>query len=628
MSEFWTTMTATWWGITIICVVSVALWIILSALLYKQFFKRFYDIVLSGLAIIVLSWLLLILTVVGAIVMRGDPFFTQARPGRIDRKTGKEKIFKLIKFRTMTCQRDDKGELLPDEERLTGYGKFLRASSLDELPELFNILIGQMAIVGPRPLLVQYLPLYSEQQRHRHDVRPGLTGLAQVNGRNAISWEDKFSFDLAYIEKITIWRDIKIILMTVIKIFKRSGISQEGQATMEDFMGSNNNRPLQTPYYVISSKLLDDNIETFRKALALHWSNSVIAYSVKTNSLPWILKHMLEQGLYAEVVSDEEYLLAKKCGFGDDRIIFNGPVKGERLFEQAIKNGAVINLDSAKDLEYLEKYNTEKDVIGIRINVDPKFFNADDTSFMQDGFRFGFSDEGGNLSVALDTVRKIYGRKKIGLHFHCNSSTRSVEVYRSISKYAAHLIKKYSIDVDYIDIGGGFFGGVEGKPNALNYIDVIKSELENVVDINSTRLIVEPGSAIVGSAVDLHTSVLDVKDTVCSRIVTTDGSRLHVDPLWKKHSYLYSIETAKSETIKKQILCGYTCMDYDRIMTLSDERELSVGDKVIYKRVGSYTMTFGGMFIRYLPAVYVDNGTQLEIVRTPITVDDYYRIHS
>nr|MDE7215282.1 sugar transferase [Clostridia bacterium] len=222
---------SSWWGITIICVIAIVLWISLSALLYRKFFKRFYDFLLSGIALIILSPVLLLLTLIGAIKMKGNPFFTQARPGK------KEKIFKMIKFRTMTCEKDAEGNLLPDEKRLTKYGKFLRSTSLDELPELFNIFIGNMSIVGPRPLLVQYLPLYNDEQKHRHDVRPGLTGYAQVNGRNAISWEEKFKLDVYYTKNISLAGDIKILFQTVSAVFKRSGISQEGHATMEYFTG-------------------------------------------------------------------------------------------------------------------------------------------------------------------------------------------------------------------------------------------------------------------------------------------------------------------------------------------------------------------------------------------------------
>ncbi|MBE6679626.1 MAG: sugar transferase [Ruminococcaceae bacterium] len=200
--------------------------------MYRKYFKRPFDIFCSFCAITVLSPILLILTVVGAIVMKGNPFFTQLRPGK------NEKIFKLIKFRTMTCEKDADGNFLPDEKRLTKYGKFLRSTSLDELPELFNIFVGDMSVIGPRPLLVQYLPLYNEHQKRRHEVRPGLSGLAQVNGRNSLTWEEKFNDDVKYVDNITFLGDVKLILVTVLKVFKREGISQENNATMEPFKGT------------------------------------------------------------------------------------------------------------------------------------------------------------------------------------------------------------------------------------------------------------------------------------------------------------------------------------------------------------------------------------------------------
>lgn len=205
--------------------------------MYAKFWKRFFDFTLSLLALIVLSPVLLILTIVGAIAMRGNPFFVQPRPGRKG-KDGKEKIFKLIKFRTMSNKKDRDGNLLPDAERLNGYGRFLRKTSLDELGELVNIVKGDMAIVGPRPLLVEYLTLYNEYQSRRHEVRPGLTGLAQVNGRNAVSWEIRFEYDVKYVDDITFVGDMKIIFRTVIKVLKHDGISSGTSATMEAFTGN------------------------------------------------------------------------------------------------------------------------------------------------------------------------------------------------------------------------------------------------------------------------------------------------------------------------------------------------------------------------------------------------------
>lgn len=205
--------------------------------MYARIFKRIIDFVLSLCALTVLFPVLLVLTVVGAIAMGGNPFFVQSRPGKKG-KNGNENIFKLIKFRTMNNRKDETGALLPDEVRLNQYGKFLRSTSLDELPELINILKGDMAIVGPRPLLVKYIPRYTEEQRRRHDVRPGLTGLAQISGRNALSWEDRFKLDVTYVDNITFIGDLKIIFGTVRAVFKRDGISSGTSATMEEFTGN------------------------------------------------------------------------------------------------------------------------------------------------------------------------------------------------------------------------------------------------------------------------------------------------------------------------------------------------------------------------------------------------------
>ena len=200
--------------------------------MYAKCFKRVLDFILSFGAIIILSPILIVLTVVGAVAMGGNPFFTQERPGK------RERIFKLIKFRTMNNKKDRQGNLLPDEDRLTAYGKWLRSTSLDELPELFNIFSGDMSIVGPRPLLVRYLPRYNKEQHRRHKVRPGLTGLAQVNGRKAISWADKFKYDVEYVDNVTFLGDINIIIETVKIVLHRSGISSGTSATMEEFMGT------------------------------------------------------------------------------------------------------------------------------------------------------------------------------------------------------------------------------------------------------------------------------------------------------------------------------------------------------------------------------------------------------
>lgn len=200
--------------------------------MYQKYIKRGLDFILALIASIILSPVILIVAVLVRIKLGSPVLFKQPRPGK------NEKIFNMYKFRTMTDEKDENGELLPDEVRLTKFGKTLRSTSLDELPELFNILKGDMSIVGPRPLLVRYLPLYNERQKHRHDVRPGFTGLAQVNGRNSISWEEKFEWDVKYVEHVTFLQDCRIILKTIGVVLKRDGISSTTSATMEEFKGS------------------------------------------------------------------------------------------------------------------------------------------------------------------------------------------------------------------------------------------------------------------------------------------------------------------------------------------------------------------------------------------------------
>ena len=198
---------------------------------YEKYIKRLLDILLSGCGLILLSPVLLVTAVLVRCKLGSPVIFCQERPGK------DEKIFKLYKFRSMTDARDENGKLLPDEVRLTKFGKLLRSTSLDELPELWNIFKGDMSVVGPRPLLVRYLPLYNEEQKHRHDVRPGLTGWAQVNGRNAISWEEKFRLDVWYVQHLSFCLDVKTVFLTVKKVFCREGISSETAVTMEEFKG-------------------------------------------------------------------------------------------------------------------------------------------------------------------------------------------------------------------------------------------------------------------------------------------------------------------------------------------------------------------------------------------------------
>lgn len=202
--------------------------------MYKNFFKRIFDFLIALIALLLIGWLIGLVAIWLHFANKGaGAFFLQPRPG----KNGK--IFKVIKFKTMTDEKDENGNLLPDEKRLTNVGKFVRSTSIDELPQLINVLKGDMSLIGPRPLLVQYLPLYNEIQARRHEVRPGITGWAQCHGRNAISWQKKFELDVWYVDNLSFIVDLKVLFLTIKKVFKREGISQEGNATMEPFNGNN-----------------------------------------------------------------------------------------------------------------------------------------------------------------------------------------------------------------------------------------------------------------------------------------------------------------------------------------------------------------------------------------------------
>ena len=385
---------------------------------------------------------------------------------------------------------------------------------------------------------------------------------------------------------------------------------------------------MKTPYFVIQEKLLSENISGFQEALDTLWPGSILAYSVKTNSLPWILKWMDAHGVYAEVVSDEEYQLALLSGCPADRIVFNGPVKTEEYLKKAFEGGSIINIDSAHELEFIRREKPAvKGILGVRVNVDPFIFEASDVGYQEDGFRFGFGYENGELLKAIEILREVYGDIPIGLHMHVNSITRALGVYKAIARYAVKIVTDYDLTPAYIDIGGGFFGGVPGKTTPMEYIAGIREELEKAIDPAKTALILEPGSAAVGSTVELHTSVIDVKDTAHGRIVTTDGSRIHIDPLWLKKGYMYTTDS-KRPSHPRQVVCGYTCMDHDRLMVIEDKPELKAGDHIVYHRVGNYTVTFGGPFIRPFPPVYVQAGEQLELVRRQMTMDEYYRMET
>lgn len=383
---------------------------------------------------------------------------------------------------------------------------------------------------------------------------------------------------------------------------------------------------VETPYFLIDKEKLDCNLKEFRDALNCWWPNSIIAYSFKTNSLPWLLKYMRAKGCYGEVVSSLEYKLALHMGYRKENIVFNGPIKGKKEFLDAVINNSIVNIDSEQEIEWLEELCSQSArmiKIGIRVNFDLEAACPGEVGYENDGTRFGFCYENGQFESVLNRLSQNGSITITGLHLHTTSKTRSLNIYRNIAKIASKIIREYHLHLEYLDIGGGFFGGVEGKPSFDEYIKIIKEELDTAVKQETTTLVVEPGSALIGSPVSFVTEVTDVKDTEKSRIVTINGSRTNIDPLMIKNSYFYSMSAAGNKIIPKQIISGFTCMDRDRLMVLLNEKELKRGDQIVFDKVGAYTMALNPLFIQYFPAVYVLENGGMKEVRTSWGIKEY-----
>lgn len=366
---------------------------------------------------------------------------------------------------------------------------------------------------------------------------------------------------------------------------------------------------LTTPCFIVDEVELKKNIDNMHKALQKTWGNYIIGYSYKTNSLPWIINFLKKNNTYAEVVSDFEYRLAQKIGYKESNIIFNGPNKGKDTFVHAIKNGSIVNIDSFREIEWISNLEIDEPInLGIRVNFNLEKECPGETAMGIEGGRFGFSLENGDLEYAINRLNTMPNIKIVGIHLHNSTKTRSLNIYKALAKKACEISKLFNYELNYIDIGGGFFGGLETKPSYYEYMKVISDELCKVFDGRKTTLIVEPGAAIIASPISFLCEVVDVKDTYAKRIVTINGSRNNIDPLMNKKNYFLEIDSKhKKSSVKEQIICGYTCMENDRLIKLIETMELSIGDKLIFKKVGSYTMCLSPLFIEYFPIVYLKN---------------------
>ena len=381
---------------------------------------------------------------------------------------------------------------------------------------------------------------------------------------------------------------------------------------------------LQTPCFVVHKELVDKQLCLLRDALSNHWKNSVIAYSYKTNSLPWLIRYYNQMGCYAEVVSGDEYALGRHIGVEPDGFVYNGPIKTKDTFLEALRHGSIVDIDTARELQWLDELDPAGDYkLGIRVNFDIEAACPGQSACGSEGGRFGFCYENGKLKEALDTIA-AKGLRIRCLHLHTSSRTRSIDIYRAIAQTACRIVEEYRLQLEWLDIGGGFFGGLENRPQFDDYLRQICPILEGTFDKNQTALIVEPGMSLIGPAVSYVTSVIDVKDTTYGRFAVTDGSRTAIDPLMTKKSYFHHLEQAKNASVlPMQTICGFTCMEHDRLFRLENSPELSVGDRIVYHKVGAYTMCLSPLFIQYFPTVYLEDDDLFHIIRRRWQPEDY-----
>ena len=380
---------------------------------------------------------------------------------------------------------------------------------------------------------------------------------------------------------------------------------------------------LKTPYFVINKDFLDEELHKLKNALQRSWGNYIVGYSYKTNAFPWVIKYFRDNGCYAEVVSDDEYELAKSVGA--DKLIYNGIAKSKETFFEAVRNHSIVNIDAEYEINWLAELEPNNYEVGIRVNFDLESKCPGQTQCGEDGERFGFCYENGELKKAIEKIEEK-GVKVVGLHLHKSSKTRMPDIYRAIAEIAVEISEKYGLKLKYVDIGGGFFGGLSSKPQFPEYFDMVAGILKQCFDPEETALIVEPGMALIGAAVDYYSTVVDVKKTTRKTFIVTDGSRTQIDPLMTKSFYFKEIVRIGSEPRKvfeRQIVSGFTCMEHDRLFEVSNELEILPNDQIVYHKVGAYTMCLSPLFIKWFPAIYVKEGENVIKARDRWTVAEY-----
>lgn len=388
----------------------------------------------------------------------------------------------------------------------------------------------------------------------------------------------------------------------------------------------------KTPYFVIDEPILQQYYDMLTDSLKQNWGNFQVGYSFKTNSLPWLVSYVKKKGAYAEVVSQDEYNLAKYLGYTDKEIIYNGPYKGMDSFCNVLLSGGIVNLDSMQEIKWLtdliNKHENHSFKVGIRVNFDLEKMCPGETTMGEVSGRFGFCYETGKFAEALNILRSLPRVSIAGLHLHSSSKSRSVNIFCSIARMACHLAEEFDLSLEYIDLGGGYCGGMKGRPEYPDYFPAVAKELRKRFLPEQTRLIVEPGISLISKCTTFVTSVFDTRDIKGTRYVMTDGSRFNIDPTMIKSSHLFHLEPAENYSatrpvLKEQIVSGFTCMEVDRLFTHKDQPELVPGDRIIYENVGGYTMSLNPLFIQYFPAVYVCSRDSMQMVRQKWSPAEY-----
>ena len=391
-----------------------------------------------------------------------------------------------------------------------------------------------------------------------------------------------------------------------------------------------NNIP--TPFFVFDERIMLHELTKLRKAVDEFWLNTKVAYSVKTNSLPYLAKYFSSNGIYAEVVSEDEYDMVRDCGYCNSNVVCNGPIKSFDFVSRLMKEGTIINIDSHREVEYAIRYAqanlSRRYKVGIRVNVDIEAAFPSESKAGPHGSRFGFCLQNGEFKKVVNELKKSKNIIINGLHLHVSTSTRRVEIYEWLSNLFVNIVKDYQLcEIEYFDIGGGFFGGIPDKPQWDDYLSSISRILHNSgYNEETLSVIIEPGVSLLAGAFSYYSSVVDVKDTNRTRFVVTDGSRIHIDPFFHKTSYEYDVirKGIFDNKINEQIVVGFTCLEYDDIMTLNYQYELKEGDIIKYDKLGAYTFSLSPLFISFFPTVYsIDKSGLIKTIRIKWTSREF-----